>query len=187
MLQKAVRGESTASSRSGVAHQYPGGWRIPEVLLAWIFFIFFFLSPRGALPLWSLNREFFCLRMLSLFLFTKKLQDPFLFGHFLYSGFGSKGRYRLEMDAWGATAIALGWLGSEFLTLGSLFFVTEVQAGATERERRLMVCVSAGRRKRGSRWLERSRERREVSQTHPGAVRGGRRALGTGAVTNPRQ
>lgn len=52
----------------------------------------------SAIAPWSLNREFFCLRMFSLLFLQRNTSDLFLSCHFCFfnSSFGGGGRYRLE-------------------------------------------------------------------------------------------
>lgn len=55
----------------------------------------------SATPPWSLNREFFCLQMFSLFYFYKETRQicSFPVTFFVFnSSFGSGGRYRLERN-----------------------------------------------------------------------------------------
>lgn len=73
---------------------------------------------RSAVPPGSLNSAFFCLRMFSLFYFYREMREIRSFPViFFYSSFGSKGRYGLEMNAWGRRLVAR-WLGSSPWDLG---------------------------------------------------------------------
>lgn len=86
---------------------------------------------RSAVPPGSLNSEFFCLQMFSLFYFYREMREIRSFPVFFLQQFWQQGQVRagderLRAKASGEVA------GLESLRFGGLFFVTEVQTRATE-------------------------------------------------------